>query len=127
MISHKGHKSTKTVVNVTELKNRHKMIYATLWSILSAINNAEKEACTLQIVRPFVNYSGGEWRYENLKEDKLTDFCVNVMTKYSIPIISVDLVRKTEDVLMEVGSNNNGIFLAYLYVHTITIYSVCRI
>ena len=74
------------------------MLYATLWSLITAINRAEKDSCTLQIAREWINgTTEHDFIFGNAKDNPLMGFSQRAMTENSVPIIAVDLSAKSAD------------------------------
>ena len=73
-------------------------MFTTLWNIIMAINLQEENSCTLQISREHYNMPfGTDFLYSNLSDNKLIGFAVEMMIKFEIPILLVDLTLETED------------------------------
>ena len=108
------------------VKQSSEMLYTSLWNIITAINSLENNICSLQIVREPLNGSLNlvyNYQYRNVKVDSLMDFAVKVMDELSMPIIVVDIMRKTRDLLyyQEIRGAFIGTPIHLRYIHIIIV------
>ena len=74
------------------------MLYTALWSVISAINEAESGSCSLLIVTNHSNFSiRHSFQYDDDVGDSgsLIDFALEVMKKIAMPIFAIDFGIKT--------------------------------
>ena len=90
------------------------MLYVTLMNIITAINQIESESCAVQIVREPFNISiGGDefyYIYEASKKSPLIRFAKKLNEEMSIPVILVDQLDDTHDIILRHGFQFRNIF-----------------
>ena len=71
------------------------MLNTTLLKILLAINQVEKESCSVQLIRAPENYNGSNYT----KKSEFLEAAYNIMMKsYSFPILQLDWSFTTGDI-----------------------------
>ena len=66
------------------------VLNATLWNIVTLINQVEHNSCSLQLIRPYnISYIVG-YGVNYGRESKFLDASINIMIENAIPIVLVD-------------------------------------
>ena len=77
-----------------------------------AINQAEFNSCTLQILRA---YNGTAfYQYGNLRDSQILEFVIEAMKTNMIPLISVDLLHNTRDTFNVYFMERESIKIQYM-------------